>query len=175
MRFKLILLFIILSVGLFGQSKTDSLIALLPNLSDTARIRTLNSIALQLSFKDITKSRQYAEQALETSRMITSEKGEAESLCILCSIMSQQGQFTQALESCRKAEIIYERLASKVGLADMYNRTGMVYNQQGEYPLALENFSKSLMIRRELNQKTEVPLAGTVARQSIAPGNDPGR
>lgn len=158
MRSTLTLFLVILSVGLYGQSKTDSLIALLPNLSDTARIRILNSIALQLSFKDITKSRQYAEQALETSHVINSEKGAAESLCVLCSIMAQQGQFSQALETCRKGEVIYLRLANRVGLADVSNRIGTVYNLQGEYPLALENFSKSLLIRRELNQKNEIPL-----------------
>ena len=141
-----------------AQSKTDSLIALLPQLSDSARIHTLNTISVQLGFKDIGKSRQYAEQALEISRTTNSLKGEAESLCILCSIMNQQGQFSEALDRCQKAEVIYEKTGNKKGLSDAYQRMGMVYSQQGEYPLALENLFKAIKIRQELNQKVEVSL-----------------
>ena len=154
----LTLLLVILSVGLYGQSKTDSLIALLPQLSDTSRIHVLNTIALQLSFKDIAKSQQYAEQALETSRTTNYQKGEAESLCTMCSIMGQKGQFSQGLDLCRNALAIYERSASKPGQADVLNRIGSIYSLQGEYSLALENFFKALKIRQELNQKIEATL-----------------
>ena len=158
MRSTLTILLVISSIGLYSQSKTDSLIAILPNLSDTSRIHTLNTIALQLSFKDIAKSEQYAQQALETSRKTNYQKGEAESLCTMCSIMGQKGQFSQGLDLCRNAQAIYEVSGSKVGQADVFNRIGSIYSLQGEYSLALENFFKALKIRHELNQKIEATL-----------------
>jgi hypothetical protein len=75
MKKALTLILVLFSCGHLAQSKTDSLIALLPQLSDSSRINVLNTIALQLSFKDIEKSQQYAEQALEVYDQQIKKKG----------------------------------------------------------------------------------------------------
>ena len=158
MKKALTLILVLLSFELFAQSKTDSLIALLPQLSDSSRIHVLNTIALQLSFKDIAKSQQYAEQALEVSRTTNYKKGEAESLCTMCSILGQKGQYAQGLDLCQSAQAIYISSADKKGQADVYNRIGSIYSLQGEYSMAVEYFFKSLKLRQELHQKIEATL-----------------
>ncbi len=158
MKKALTLMLVLLSFGLFAQTKTDSLIALLPQLSDSSRIHVLNTIAIQLSFKDIAKSEQYAEQALEFSRTTHYKKGEAESLCTMCSILGQKGQYAQGLDLCQNAQSIYEALSDKKGQADVFNRMGSIYSLQGEYSLAIEDFFKSLKLRQELHQKIEATL-----------------
>ncbi len=157
--FRLIFISLAFSYAFFttsGQSKTDSLIALLPQLDDSAKVNVLNTLALQLSFRDATKSKEYAEQALAVSKQHNFVTGEARSLCILCSILGQEGQFGQALELCKNALALYEGLSDQGGMADVYNRTGTVYNLRGEYALALENFLAASKIRRALNQTTEL-------------------
>lgn len=155
------LLLILSLLALAGHSqapaKTDSLIALLPKLSDSAKVQTLNAISVQLSFKEVARSREYGEQALQLARSIASPRLEAESLCILCSLFSQQGQYAEALDRCKQAQSIFERTRNQEGQADAFKRTGMVYTQKGEYPLALENFLAALKIRNELKQMAEVP------------------
>lgn len=146
-----------------AQTKTDSLIASVPHLADSAKVQTLNVLATQFFQKDITKSRQFAEQALEIASTNNFSKGEAESASILCAILNQQGQFALALDMCKRSESIFTRLNSMTGLADVFNRTGMVYNLQGQYPQALENFTKSLKIRQQLNQKERIaPLVENI-------------
>jgi two-component sensor histidine kinase/Flp pilus assembly protein TadD len=140
-----------------AQSKVDSILNLSANGIDTTTVNRLNVMAVELFYRDLNGSRQLAERALEIASQVRFRRGEAEALKSLGAAMMRQGQFAQALKSCREAEIIFVSLNDKPGIANVLNTIGMVYNQQGQYPPALENFNKALKIRQELNQQELVP------------------
>lgn len=133
-----------------GQSKLDSLMATMTELSDTAKVRKLNALATSYSQQDLALSQQLAQRALELSLETHDRPGEAESLARLSTVLMRQGQFAAALSACRQAEEIYASVDNKFGVADIVNTRGMVYNLQGQYPMALENFTKALALGREL-------------------------
>ncbi|NOT76946.1 MAG: tetratricopeptide repeat protein [Cyclobacteriaceae bacterium] len=153
-----ILVLIFLITDCFGQSRPDSVIATLSHQPDSVKVQTLNQLALQYSQRDNVRCRQYAEKGLEISKTINFSRGEADASCILCGVMAQQGQFSEALDMCKRAEVIYAKANYGIGLADVFNRVGLVYNFQGQYPQALESFTKSLKLLRQLNQKDKIPL-----------------
>jgi two-component sensor histidine kinase/Tfp pilus assembly protein PilF len=140
----------------WAQTPGDSLITASATLPDTSRVRHLNQQAQQRVFADATTSRQLAEFALELAAQIGFADGEAESSAVLCGVLTRLGQFAAALDYCERAKATYQQTRKIPGLAETYNRIGMVHNQQGQFAQALENFSESLRLYRQAGMETKV-------------------
>jgi two-component sensor histidine kinase/Tfp pilus assembly protein PilF len=154
----LFLTLVLVATSYADAQKADSVLATLGSVPDTAKIRHLNLIATQSLNRDVDLSRELAEKAVDISRQIGFQVGEANGLRVLGGVLMRQGKFKEAMESCRQAETIYAEVHDRGGTAEVLNAFGMIYSQQGQYPLALENFTKSLTMQRELNHKQQIPM-----------------
>ena len=69
----------------------------------------------------------------------------------IASVLREQKNYTDALDYCRKALLIWEQvLGSKHPItASGYNSIAKVYYAQGDYKKALEYYEKALSVRIE--------------------------
>ncbi len=65
----------------------------------------------------------------------------------------QIGDVGEALKNYELCLIIKEQIRDKIGLAQLYNNMGLIFNKQGEKTTALEYYWKSLKLRIELHDK----------------------
>lgn len=119
-----------------NSQKVDSLLQIIeqPDIPDTVRINTNNSISRQLSFVNPIDALDYTQKALELSGKINYKKGLAESYRNLGSIYSYYGNYYLTVYNLQKAMEGYEELNDSVGLANCYISMGHMYRYLHNIP-----------------------------------------
>ncbi len=155
-----LLLFILLLLPLLTYSQffkeidninADSLRSVLPELTGTEKIDTLNSIAFRIVKDSPDSSRKYAELAIILSDSLNYQKGLADgyqnlgkSYYVLDSLFPSVTNYLQALR-------IYEQIGPSIDLANMYYTLGSLNFYLGRHKPAIEYRLKSIEVFKNLS------------------------
>ena len=115
----------------------DSLLLILPGQQAEERVNSLNNLAVSLSFIDVERSKQYADEAMDLSKELNNEEGIADAFRNFGHIYQCQGNYPQAMRSYLEALSYYEKLDKKLAV-------GRIYYEIGETHLFARNFEKTI-------------------------------
>ncbi len=150
MRYKHILLLIVLMYLLFNQSRganIDSLKYVAENSKiDTAKYNALFKLAVAHIDTDFDASKMYWSLALELASHKRLWNLAADAYHQLGYILQKKGDLKAALQNLIAAQSIYEQQNNKISQAEVLNDIGLIYRSWARYDLAIENFSLALNI-----------------------------
>ncbi len=154
--------------------KIDSLrIALTNCKDDTSKIKTLNTLGIQLNEINSDTAIILSNQALQMCNklMASPEKGlrlqvKSGMITALSNLglsFSFKSDYSRALDYNFKALKMAEEIGNKNKIATVIGNIGTIYFRQGNFPNALEYYLKDLKIREELGDKKKIggPLGNT--------------
>jgi serine phosphatase RsbU (regulator of sigma subunit) len=151
------ILVLIVSFNLgFGSSVNrwqDSILKVLPNLTDTSRVIALNKLSSWFSDIDLEKSKQYANEALHLSDSILYAKGRVNSRDNLGYVFLMTAQYPRAISIYKEAISIAQKINFTIKLAWLFNRLSAAYYYQGDYEVALQNYVKTSEYAKKTNNK----------------------
>jgi signal transduction histidine kinase len=154
------------SVAFAQRQEIDSLKKALPKFaeSDTNYINTLNVLAFKYYNINPDTTLIWAEKALALANQSWYDKGKVEALRNKGVAADIKGDYAQALKLYLQALPIAEKIAYKMGIANLYNDIALIYQNQGKYAEALENFFNSLKIFEVIVDKQGVAVSlGNIA------------
>lgn len=135
------------------RRKVDSLLALIPQRSDTEKVIIYIKLASGYKRINIDTAVLYANRALQISKKHKFLRGEYDAVYKLSDYHKDKGNFTEALSYMQRSLEIGMSLSDSLGIAQSYNAFGNIYNKKGEYQHALNYFLKSLAIKERLGDK----------------------
>lgn len=144
-----------------GQNKknVDSLMTVYKNARhDTTRILVICQLAYEYRSSNIDTVIYLAQQALNQSREIKFERGEAWALTRIATWYNSKGKIVEVLKYAEQARVIFEKIQDKQGLSTTLNIMGIQYRAQGNYPLALEYNQKALIINEEIKNQVGISV-----------------
>ncbi len=164
---------ILTAFGSFAQNKTiDSLQQalknydaqklelrqnLLPDESDTAKVKTLNDLSWQfIIISDYDAARKYTGEAMVIGQQINYKQGIGRSHNLIGNTYYFQGNYPEALKNYFAALKLNEETGNKKGIANSYKNIGIIYFEQGNYPEALKNYFAALKIREDIGDKNGI-------------------
>ena len=144
-----------------GQQRIDSMIQVLnANPHDTARVRTMNLLSLELKLSGkVDTALQLASSSLELAKKINFTRGEADAYFFVAQAYSVKGKLTDALLNYLAAQKLYEQLGRKVELAETFYGMSTVH-QRSNYDEALKFSKKALEVAQQTSNKD---LMGRIA------------
>ena len=135
----------------FSQHNVDSMILLLQDLKDKAKIDVLNQLAFDLKFNDQQASTEYAWQAKLHSKSLDYPEGEVKAILNIGIVHDIQGRadssewyFTFAYEFAKKNKLAYFE-------ANAVNNLGMMNWNKGNFTDAIEFFYSALKLYEQQN------------------------
>ena len=161
-----------------GQTKVDSVLAVLKNSKvDTNKVKTLNSLVLQLVYTGGYRlSDSLAIEELRLAGNLNYKLGIANSYNNMGVIFNYQSDFSHSLEYLLKSLKIYEAINYRDGMGISYKYIGAVYVHEGDTTNALDYFHRALRIFYELKDTNYIASAlisignvyGTAGQNSMA-------
>jgi len=163
MRILLILILYFLWGGLLTvqaqpNKSVDSLMTLLDQSSDTARVTFLISLAQKVRYTDPAQSEKYANEALEISQQYGSIIGQARAQKELCRSFAEKGDYVTAVELGLEALRFFESVGEKEAVLDMYNGLGIINRYQNNYQQSVKYYQEALDLALALGKRQR--LAG---------------
>lgn|GEM_PF-591270 len=157
-RYLLSLLFVLCVFCKASAQQIDSLLDLLkqPELPDTVRINTNNSISRQLSFIKPIEALSYTQKAMELSLKTEYKRGIAESYRNLGSIYSYYGSYYLTVFNMQKAIDGYKELNDSIGLANCYISMGHMYRYLRNVPQEIAYHKLSFEIHSRLGNRERI-------------------
>ncbi|OFX36655.1 MAG: hypothetical protein A2W95_09825 [Bacteroidetes bacterium GWA2_40_14] len=158
MKQYLIFLFLLLiSLGVFGQSKLDSLL----NLVDTTRIDTqiidiYFQIAEQLHKTDNKQSIIYAEKGLKLSELLNDSSRIAHGNLKWGTALSNLSYYYLAMDKYIKCKEIAEAMQDSSRLGQVLNNIGNIYWFQKNYETALKFYNNALPYAKATNNQSVI-------------------
>jgi two-component system, NarL family, sensor histidine kinase UhpB len=134
------------------QQQVDSLLAVLPTTkADTNRVKTLNALSENLwRLSRYDDSKKYSNEALELSKKINYQIGEAIALSNLGIVHVYLANYPEGIKNHMASLKISEKTGFKFGLGQAHNNLGIVYMRQGNYADAIKNYNEAIKIRKEM-------------------------
>ena len=134
-----------------GIEKADSLhIELLKAKKDTNKVNILNSIAETIIRINPELSRQFATDALNLTKELKWEKGQALAILRIGNTYWITGNSKKAKDYYNKSLEIFEKLDYKPGIATTFGNLGLVYADYGNDSIALNYYYKALDLDKKL-------------------------
>jgi len=155
-----LLLFILLLLPLLTYSQffkeidninADSLRSVLPELTGTEKIDTLNSIAFRIVKDSPDSSRKYAELAIILSDSLNYQKGLADGYQNLGKSYYVLDSLFPSVTNYLKALRIYEQIGPSIDLANMYYTLSSLNHYLGRHKPAIEYRLKSIEVFKNLS------------------------
>ncbi len=143
---------VFLFTGLKATSVTDSLERLLPEATDTNKVKLLSDLCWEYRFISADTALQYGNRALNLAREADYPKGIAQAYNDLGIIYIDRSEYGKAIDLFQKAMEIRRKLNDKAGMGSLYNKIGIVYQKQGKLKEALQNQIRALKIYEGLGQ-----------------------
>jgi signal transduction histidine kinase len=141
LKFLLVLSLTLGANAVLSQNRIDSLEAQLKkDLSDSLRVNTLLILSNQYEYVDVTRSREYAREAIRIADEKSLKTGIADAHQSLGSIYRVSGDYQSALREDNKALEASLLLKDSLRIAMMYNNVGHDYFDMGEYDEAYHYF-----------------------------------
>lgn len=145
-------LLLVFPMGLFAQqAPVDSLLVVLAkSKTDTAKVNTLNRLALAYFRNDSVQGMEYAQQALRLARGLRWNEGVARSYFRLAGLFQAGSNYSKALDFYQLAlqTTKDKRLQSKI-----FNGIGNTNIYESNYSKALESYHRALKIDEALADK----------------------
>src|ERR1700744_1631891 len=140
MKYRITLIYCILSCSIYAGPSIDSLKQLLlKDKADTTKVTHLNALCREIqNTGSFDTAFQYANKALQLARQLNFQKGITSSYNKLGIIYFRQRMYDKALDNFSTALKIREELGNKQDLASSYNNIGLVCWNKGNYALALK-------------------------------------
>ena len=139
----------------YGQHRTliDSLLAVLPNQSDTTKTLTYAKLCWEIAKTDQSRARQYGQAGFTLARKLGYARGEFENLQKVGVSYGRQSNYPEALTYFLKALPIAEKLSNKPQLAHLLENIGMVYTTQKDFEKSLRFYNRALQIYQQQTDK----------------------
>lgn len=148
--FIVLALFMCQQFFLFAQGRIDSLEKVLPSLTDTQRVKTLNDLANEYWRVDPARAISTATEALELSREHSFLPGEGKAKNNLGTAYYIQGRYEEGLRAHSEALSIWKQLNDKRGQAASLINIGIIHTVKGDYDNALSYLLKGTKLYEEL-------------------------
>ncbi|MGB4204838.1 MAG: tetratricopeptide repeat protein [Bacteroidales bacterium] len=145
-----VLLFISVSLTIFA-GETDSLEQLLPSLQGIEKADMLIKLTRKFAVDSKEKSLRYGNEALELSKKINYDKGEATALIALSTAHYSSSDYNKAIEYLKDAYIIIEELKDSSLLLNTLNKLSINYRLTGNYKESLSTSLRALQIAEQQN------------------------
>ena len=154
----LLLINCLLGVKFMGAqpTTTDSLEALLPLRTDTAKVDVLNELTYQYITLDIAKAKGYGQQAIALGQTIEYPKGLAQSYNDLGMVYYFTAQLDSAALLFEKSLTIRKEIGDAIGMAACLNKLGAVYKLRGLLAEAIDYFSQTVSYYDSLDMQAEL-------------------
>jgi|YelNatPaOPRAMG01_1025707.scaffolds.fasta_scaffold00415_2 signal transduction histidine kinase len=170
-----LLMLIILSGNLHyvcaqDSSKIDSLLSVIPLVSDSSKVKVLLQLSDEYYNFYSEHSIKYAAEALQLSQKINYGYGIVTASNKLAKLYLNKGDVITSLEFNQKALQFLNKINDQHGASDVLFNIGTLYYNLGNYPVALEYTLQSLKIRQLLKNEDEIigtynRIASIYARQ----------
>jgi signal transduction histidine kinase len=136
-----------------AQNKTiDSLkTRIIKAKSDTARINLTNDMIVKLSEVNLDSSIALGKNVLQESRKLGYNKGEANALINMSSILLKKSDFDSAKQYLNDAKMIVLRLKDSMIISTLYGTQGMMYGMQGKYDSSMVYFKNAIAIAESMH------------------------
>ncbi len=153
---KIISLFIFFILGslLAENAEIDSLLIVLENAERIEKVDVLNKLSKSFLKKDLQKTKEYAERALEISRKIKYSQGEQKSTKNLAMAHYFSGEYSQAKKLFEEILHYAEDNHDQNSYSASLNNLGAICNILGEKDKALEYYLNA----KDLNQEIKDSL-----------------
>jgi two-component system NarL family sensor kinase len=156
-RMKSSLLLICFLLGLQAYAhKADSLLNLLPSVTDTQRVKVLNELCMEYVYTDPEKARAYVTEAYQLGSSLNYHLGTAKALNRLGIVNDVSGKYDSAITCYQYAGVYYMKANNLKGKASTINNIGMLYAATGRYKRALANYYTALEIFEQLNDNNDI-------------------
>jgi len=152
--FYLILLFF--TAGTSWAQKTDSLEALLDNVTGDKKVKTLNELFRAYLHTDPVKALAYTQEALNLATEINDERGKAAAYNNLGVAYRNQGALDKALEYYITSMKLYTTLDNKEGIATTKNNIANIYSIKKDYAQAMRYLEESFSLFTQLKDETKI-------------------
>ncbi len=126
--------------------------------TDTGRILLLADLSFLYAESKPDTTMILALQALELSRRIGFEKGEAMSLNRIANAYYSLGNYPKTMESLLQALKINEKINNLDGIQKNFNNIGVMYFELGDYRQALELYFKAKDLAEKNNNKKSISI-----------------
>lgn len=170
-RFRIIILFtLFIAAELHAQKQSliDSLNLELPRAkTDKQKALIMNDLSYAYSQNELnlSKSIEYAENALTLAKKNSWKDVASKSLNILGNNYQRKKNYSQALEYYLQALKIYEDLGSKKNVAAITSNIGLLYYKSNNLNKAIEYYSRALKLNEETgNKKSMVVVVSNIAK-----------
>jgi signal transduction histidine kinase len=153
LRYLFIILFLVVGEKCFSQQQKsiDSLLQVLPNTRDSARIDILNLLAKRYYNVEMKLSLHYGQLALEEAKDLNYYRGLRDAHSILRRIHRRLGNYNVAIEYALQNLLLAERLRDTLELLDCYTTLGNVYSSMENFEEAQKYLRKAVAIGTKLN------------------------
>ncbi|NND76611.1 MAG: tetratricopeptide repeat protein [Flavobacteriales bacterium] len=156
---KIAILFVLLLVQhshaqLRDQEKMDSMFEELKTLADSAKADQLNRIAWEYIVSNKAgNARQFIDEALDLSRALNYNKGEAQSLNYIGVVYQSQSNFAQAYNYYLQSLEKNKEAGNSKGIAFSNQSIGVIYYIQGNYEEAINYYNAALDIYKQIGDQ----------------------
>ncbi|MDQ2657258.1 MAG: tetratricopeptide repeat-containing sensor histidine kinase [Bacteroidota bacterium] len=148
------------SVVTRGQAPVDSLKAALSgNIADTSKVGLLISLSREYQYANISKSREYAENALKIAESKNIHKHKIRAYHNLAGLYAISGDYSSALRYDNMALQSSVDNRDSANLSVDYNNVASDYYDLGEYDEAYSYFTQSYRIARATNDSLRMAIA----------------
>jgi two-component system, NarL family, sensor kinase len=142
------------------SKKSDSLILLLPQASDTSRVKILTELCWEFSYNNPDLALKYGNEALTLAEKLNFKQGLAAANNRVGIVYDVTGKYDKALEHYKTALHYSFLINNQKSIASVLNNIGLIYWNLGDYNRALESYFKSLKVFEEI--KNEKGIANTL-------------
>jgi len=139
--------------------KSDSLLKIVDEQTDTQKINTLNKLSKEFELRDPDESLKFAKQAEELSKELGYQYGIAEAYMNIGNYQTEQSSYDDALGYYQLSLGLYRDLGNRKNERNLLNNIGNVYRYMGNYDKALEYFLTSMKMSEESNDKRGIAYA----------------
>lgn len=156
---KLIFVFILSGISLFGGYNLDSLLTAIQTLPDTVQIRILNETCWNNRSNNTVAAMAAGEKALEISRRIANKALEARTLNLLGVVNRSYGNNDKSLFYLSEALKIATESNNRIEIAYSENNIGGSFRMKGYFTLAFQHVSTALRIFESLKDSAGISYA----------------
>jgi two-component system NarL family sensor kinase len=150
----LIIVLLITTVNSFAQKNKhilDSIEHVIPNQSDSAKVKSYSELTWQYRSVNRVKAIYYGNKGISLAKKINYKEGLAQVYNDLGIIYYDIEKYDTAIHLYNEAMVIRRMLNDDLGIAKLYNKIGIIYQRQGKFSDALYNQQNALSLFEKTN------------------------
>jgi signal transduction histidine kinase/CheY-like chemotaxis protein len=132
------------------NERITELKASISSSQDTSLVKVLAALGFEYAFINADTSRQYSREAIELSRELGFDRGEADAINNLAISFDILGEYDSSLYYFLEALRIYESIGHKTGIARALSNCGMVFQNLDNAQKSLDYHLRSFAMEKQL-------------------------